>query len=1034
MGGRTLAGLVAAAAAVALVAGVSVVWPGLDARETDKTDTAVWALQTADGRRYARVNTTVGELDTVREISNPSEVAQSADGAYLFSDSYSKLTRIDAALPADLDAETLRASPSTPAGTTEVVTAEDYVAYRTDSGAVFVGRLSSGDATQLDPFPSDDDAPQYTSDAIALDARGMLFSYSRADGSVLRYDIPASEVRARDPLGAAEITAPSLSAAGDSWALVDGAGGGVWLRGADAAVSTPTTGSVIAGQADAEATAVYLADETSLVRVPVDGSEVTTEVGDGVTVLGTPARPTVHDGEMFAAWLPQGAQDGVLWSSGAGRSVLDYGEEALPDQRRPTFVASDDAMILNETRTGWVWTVPDGALVASSQNWSLDDRTDPDAAQSEEQLSVVLDPEPPIAVADAFGVRAASLVTLPVLMNDHDPNEDVLSIDPASVSGLDPSFGTVSITDDAQRLTVAVAPGATGTATFSYAVTDGTAEGGLLSPPTSVTLTVSTTDAAPQWCGVEGCLVPWPTPEVARGGTVTVPVLPGWVDPDGDPLLLLSVHNSSAVGTVAATPAGDVVYQHSDSGLNDSGSGGEELIELSVTVSDTVGQTSTKSLLVRVSAQPALTVQSFAVLDTIDAGLTVDVTPHVTGTAGEISLESVRVLDDAAASATVVGGSASFDFAARAPGTFRVGFTVTDGTTPATGTARITILPADAPPQLATSPVVAFVHPQEDATLDVFSAVANPTRRVLLLSNVVGHADAGATLSVDGVGQNYLRVSGSTPTGAQGRLGTVSYTISDGTDDQGGQVQGEATVFLLPPAPELAPIAVDDTIVVRAGSQIDIPVLENDIAPAGGRPTLNPASIVSSSPDALAFAGGDVLRYLAPTEPGDHTIDYGIYTTGAPSLADSATVRVQVLPDDANRAPLPETLEGRVLSGQSTLLEFDGFGMDPDGDVVSLDRIVSQPGSGSATIAADGESILYSSVAGYRGQATFRYRVVDAFGEAGRASRASACSTASPTPVRSPSPTTCRCRPVPPAPSGSARSRMTSTPRWAPSR
>ena len=240
----------------------------------------------------------------------------------------------------------------------------------------------------------------------------------------------------------------------------------------------------------------------------------------------------------------------------------------------------------------------------------------------------------------------------------------------------------------------------------------------------------------------------------------------------------------------------------------------------------------------------------------------------MTGTAGEISLESVRVLDDAAASATVVGGSASFDFAARAPGTFRVGFTVTDGTTPATGTARITILPADAPPQLATSPVVAFVHPQEDATLDVFSAVANPTRRVLLLSDVVGHADAGSTLSVDGVGQNYLRVSGSTPTGAQGRLGTVTYTISDGTDDRGAQVQGEATVFLLPPAPELAPIAVDDTVVVRAGSQIDIPALENDIAPAGGRPTLNPASIVSSSPDALAFAGGDVLRYLAPTEPG----------------------------------------------------------------------------------------------------------------------------------------------------------------------
>ena len=59
-------------------------------------------------------------------------------------------------------------------------------------------------------------------------------------------------------------------------------------------------------------------------------------------------------------------------------------------------------------------------------------------------------------------MRAGSLVSLPVLMNDHDPNEDVLSIDPASVTGLDPGFGTVSITDDGQRLAVRVAPGATG--------------------------------------------------------------------------------------------------------------------------------------------------------------------------------------------------------------------------------------------------------------------------------------------------------------------------------------------------------------------------------------------------------------------------------------------------------------------------------------------------------------------------------------------------------------------------------------------
>jgi hypothetical protein len=979
---RTIVGLSAAAVTAALVVGVSIVWPGLDAQQTPDVDTSVWALQTGDGRRYARVNTSIGELDTVRSISNPDEVVESEGAVYLFSDSFSKITRIDQAQPADLDEQTLRASESTPPGTTDVATANGYVAYRTDSGAVYTGVLGGSPATQLDPFPSDDEgAQQYTSDAIAVDDRGMLFSYSRADGSVLRYDIRASAVRGRDPLDAgARLTAPAITAAGDSWAVVDTDDGDVWLRGADAATSVPTTGSIVVGEPDAGGSAVYVADESALIRVPVDGSGAENVTGNGAAPLGTPAQPIVHDGEVFAAWLGQDADGGTLWNSRDGSSDLGYGDRTLGDQRRPVFVASDRAIILNETLSGWAWSVPDGNLIPSSQNWSLDDRTEADAVKTDDQLAVVIDPKPPVAEPDAFGVRAGSLVSLPVLMNDHDPNKDVLSIDPQSVTGLDPGFGAPSITDDGQRITVRVAPGASGTATLQYAVSDGTAEGGLTSPTTTVTLTVAAegVNSAPQWCGVQGCLVPWPKPEVAPGGTVTIPVLPGWVDPDGDPLLLLSVVNTTSTGSVAATPGGDVVYQHSDDG-----DGGEQLIELIVTVADTTGRVSAKPLVVRVSPEPQLTVQSFAAVDALGSGITVDVAPHVTGTRGRMSLESARVLDNAAATATIVDGTTTFDFATGAPGTYRVDFTVTDGLSDATGTVRITILPPKAPPQLSTAPIVAFVHPQEDATLDVFTVVSNPTRRVLLLSDVVAHPDAGASLSVDAVGQSNLRVSGTTAEGGSGRLGTVSYVVSDGTEDRGARVEGEATVYLLPPAPELAPIAVDDTVVVRAGAQIDIPVLENDLSPAGGRPTLNPETITSSSKTALAFASGDLLRYLAPSKPGEYAIDYSVFTTGAPGLVDTATVHVRVLGDSVNRAPAPETLEGRVLSGQSTTIEFNGFGMDPDGDVVTLDRVLTQPVRGSATISADGTSLVYASVPGDHGQVSFRYRVVDSLGATG---------------------------------------------------
>ena len=214
---RTLAGIVAGVAAAGVVLTAGIVWPGLDAQETPEVDASVWALQTGEGSRYARVNTAIGELDTVRTVSNPSEVAQNAGGAFLFTDSWSKVTPIDGAQPVDLDDETVRASPSTPAGTTVVSTAGDYVAYLTDAGTVFAGEIA-GDAGQLDPFAAgDDDAPPYTADAIAVAEDGTLFAYSAGDGSVLRWDIPAGRSEVRDPIDAGDLAQPLLTAAGESW-------------------------------------------------------------------------------------------------------------------------------------------------------------------------------------------------------------------------------------------------------------------------------------------------------------------------------------------------------------------------------------------------------------------------------------------------------------------------------------------------------------------------------------------------------------------------------------------------------------------------------------------------------------------------------------------------------------------------------------------------------------------------------------------------------------------------------------------------
>ena len=93
-----------------------------------------------------------------------------------------------------------------------------------------------------------------------------------------------------------------------------------------------------------------------------------------------------------------------------------------------------------------------------------------------------------------------------------------------------------------------------------------------------------------------------------------------------------------------------------------------ELAAITLTVGDARGATTTKTLSVRVRGDAQPRVQSFAVVDTAGSRVSVDVAPHVTGTAGSVTLSSARVLDDAAATATVVGGTTQFDFAATAAG------------------------------------------------------------------------------------------------------------------------------------------------------------------------------------------------------------------------------------------------------------------------------------------------------------------------------------------------------------------------------
>lgn len=973
-------------ALIAVVAAGAVLAPGFDEREVEIDDASVWALQTSTGQRFARINTAVAEVDTVKNVSAPSELVQASSALLVYSDNLGSVTQLDTARPHDIDVTAPEGTVSTPVGTDRLVHAGDAVTYLTDTGQVFAGLVSEGTAMQprqLDPFAQvevaeGEDRPQFVADAVAVDADGRVAAYSAERRSVMTADAATGEVLGTTSLPEGPTSEDlQLAWVGQAWVLLDGEAGLLWVQGLDEPVATSAADDPLLQESGTSEAQAIIADEFGAISVALDGSGATRVQGSTDLSLGEPARPVERpDGTgVVGAWLPAGEGPGTMWVSGSSPTTLDYGGLTLGDRRTPVLRSNGSRMILNEGRSGWVWSVPSGALVTSSQQWDPDDEVQ--AAEDDREVATeVTDPRPPVAVDDSLGVRAGRQVALPVLLNDHDANGDVLTIDPASLTGLDASFGTVSVADDAQALVIDVAPEARGSASFTYAVSDGTTDDGLLSDPATVTVSVKDADEnqPPVWCGVENCQLDWPTPQVNPGGTVTTDVLTGWVDPEGDPVYLASARTSSEAGVVAASPEGQLVFQHTDASSTDTGA-----VPVEVVVADAHGATAAKDLSIAVVGEPELAVGDIAVTVAADVTTTIEVDDQVTGARGPLTVTEASLGADDDATVAPAQGTVGLTFSAPEPGSYLVDFTVSDGVADARGTVRVTVL-AEEDERLTTVPLTAFVRASEDVTVDVLAAVTNPAGSVLLLSDLTTDPEDGARLSADIVGHSALRLSGDTGDGQPGTLGTVDYTVSDGTGRPEGTVRGEVTVILLGSEVPTTPLAVDDAMTVRVGTQADIPVLANDVGPAGNVIALDAASVALSEGGGLAFPAGNVIRYLAPDEPGIYTIDYGAYVLGYPTQADTARVVVTVLDADTNQPPLPRALTGRVASGQEVRLPFDGTGTDPDGDAVALRRVETQPESGSARVSSDGRSLVYTADAGYAGQATFTFSVVDARG------------------------------------------------------
>lgn len=975
----------AAIVAVGAVAAAAALAPGYDAQETPRLDTGVWV--TRDDGLYARVNTELGEIDTTRSVASPEGIVQSGSRGLVFTQHYVQAWPIDGAHPADLISSALsdtnQASAAnqviaTPNGTSFAASAGPFVVYLTATGEVHLGTMPDGStqpssARHVDPFadvitPEGQEPPRYVAQAVAIDAEGNLAMYSAAEGGVRRFSSSAGKFVGdivNVPQAPEQGNSLMMTIVDGQWVLLSASTGTMWIEGHGSTASLDIAGDALLQTGASDHGSVLVADSAGLVEVTLKDATVT-RVSQ---VDGVPASPIVVDGVSYAAWV--NTTEASMWSSATGEIIpLEIDAQALARQRSiaPVFRSNGDRAVLTETVTGLLWTVPDGKLIPLSA-WA--DADDGEQKEGTIQVDDVIEQEPPVANPDSFGVRSGAVVALSLLLNDSDPNKkDVLTIDPALMTGLaDPEFGSLSLVNQQQQAVIHV-NASEGTSTFTYAASDGIQS----SPATTVTLTVVPDDVntAPTWCPDEACTQAWPAPQVAPGGFVSVAALNGWVDAEGDVVLLIDARADDPNAPVSVVPTSDghVVIRHLDPNAS------EATIPVTITVADARGAQTTEALDVRVTATPALTVKPVAVSSGAANPVKIKISDYVSGGSGSYRLVDATATQGSEEAFTVSPSAANgmIELVATDAGRFAATYTIEDTATLVQMTAVIRLSVPQTASALALPPLTAFVRSGEDTTIDVLTTANSTTGRVLMVSGAVSD---DPDLSVSVVGGALVRVSATSTSAQPGSLGVANVTVSDGA---GNATTTQLTVFLLSASHGVGPVAAPDAVSVRAGTQVDVPVLANDVSPRGERIILHPDIQGSGTTGELAFASGSTLRYLAPKTPGVYVVRYSVFLESDPGRIDEATLTVSVLPEGSNKAPQPPVLIARVLAGHSITIPLNLAGIDPDGDPVML-ADASQPdhGQGTVTVNAQGDAIVYRAPEGGvpGGQVSFNYTVRD---------------------------------------------------------
>jgi len=739
------------------------------------------------------------------------------------------------------------------------------------------------------------------------------------------------------------------------------------------------------------------ADASEVVAATTDGRLVAIPLGDGdadVTEIGqlagtAPTAPIAYAGCVFAvatrpATFAQWCADG----KGGWTEVQHEPLEGAGSELRLRLV--NGWVWINDVDTGAAWvTSPQqrldrvedwGSILSQHDDDDADEHTDeeggevitevnPDDPNAEIVQSDEIDQDgpnqPPIARDDTAQTRVDRPIAVDVLLNDTDPNGDVLV-----VSAVEPTGGDarVEIAPDGRSVQVSPAAGFTGTVTFGYTITDG--RDGTASA--NVTVEVAPSDG-------NANRPPEAHNDIAstrRGRPTTFDVLANDVDPDGDALVLESIELADPendAGQLIPDPSGRVVFTPDPNSTS-------ERIELTYTVSDDFGATDEGTVIVSVRLEDAnnepdarndaaATVVGKPVrLNVLANDTDPDNDPLFIAQQPTLVRPSDRAIDELELSLTPDG---ELFFNPDAPGSYVFNYAATDGEETDVAQIRVEVgeRTENRPPIAVRDDVV--IPAGGSRLVYVMENDGDPDGDVI---GLVGHTvdeDSGLTVQeVDGVG--YLVT---VDPGAPARP-MFRYQISDGRSEPVSAVVVVAVTDGVDV--DQPPVARDDVIEVRAGGKARIPVLDNDYDPEGGLLEVVEVSPAPGSDVAPGLNGQTVDLRVGADVVSSFTISYTVADTAGNRSSAFVDVRI-VPPDEVNRPPIARSDVARTRSGVPVVIEAVANDSDPDGDIIAIESITGQPTGGVARVEAG--AIVYTPNEAFTGTDRLTYALVDAGGE-----------------------------------------------------